>query len=300
MLLRRLAPAGLAALACACDSGMLVGSDLTGDASSADATSDDVAVAPVDAGTLDTSVTPVGDGSPIIFTTSFESDNTGIVSDFGPSGCYLYAGAINSVTSLLPGPAGVPPGPAHTGNYAAAFSITTAAGAAWARCFLNNGLPQAAYYSAWFNILWNTTDSTGWNVMHWQRGQSDGGAVYLWDVLLANEPNGTLSPAVMDYTRNSRVDATQITIVAGTWYHFEVYLQRSDTDAGAFTLFVNDLPALQLTGVSTDTTPMFGFHIGSYAQSLTSQSASPTGDPVYVDDIFVSTQYVQNDGGFAP
>ena len=145
-------------------------------------------------------------------------------------------------------------------------------------------------------ILWNVTSATGWTLLHWQRPLTDGGAVYLWDVALTSEPDGTISPVVIDYVRGKNYDGMQA-IDAGGWFHLEVYLQRSDADAGAFTMYLNDAPLVQLAGVSTDTSPSFGFHIGNYAQALTSQSTTPTSDVVYVDDIVVSTEFVQGDGG---
>ncbi len=303
MHLRRWAIVGLAALVCACDPGMLVGADLTGgpDATVGDS-GGDVTMGPTDSGSAETSVAPGTDGSPIVFTTSFE---TGNFNDFGLGGADCYdgpgaAGSMNVVigSSTAPNPGLAPPGPVHTGNYAAAFEIITSGGTAWSRCYLKDGLPNAAYYSAWFNILWNVTASTGWSLLHWQRSLgSDGGAVYLWDVSLINEPDGTLSPVVIDYATGKNYDGNQA-IDAGTWFHLEAYLDVSD--AGAFTMYLNDVPLVQLSGVSTDATSSFGFHVGNYAQSLTSQSSSPTADPVYVDDITVATQYVLNDGGLAP
>ncbi|HSY22146.1 MAG TPA: hypothetical protein VK841_08535 [Polyangiaceae bacterium] len=294
----RSAAAALAALACACDPSMLVGSDPS-DGAVADSTvetmdegaADSAPAVDADGGTVVT-----GDGSPIFFATSFENG----FNDFGPNGADCYAGPGTAGTFNPAGPLEpMYPGPVHTGSYSGAFTIMTAAGTAWARCFLNDGLPQAAYYSAWFYILWNVTNSTGWNLLHWQRPLGDGGAVYLWDVSLVNEPDGTISPVVIDYVRNNYYDGAQA-VDAGSWFHLEVYLQRSDADAGAFTMYLNDAPLVQLTDVSTDTSSSFGFHVGNYAQALTVQSSTPTGLVLYVDDVTVATQYVQNDGGLSP
>jgi hypothetical protein len=309
--LRRSAAAAMAALACACDPAMLVGQDPS-DAGAVDATVDG---APEDAGGgaadetgADTGVIVVvdgGDASPIFFTTSFEDGYVaatvgaaGDFTDFGPNGCYAGPGGAGLINPS--GPGYMPdPGPAHTGNYSGAFTINTVAGTAWARCFLNNGVPQTAYYSAWFYILSNVTSSTGWSLLHWQRPLGDGGAAYLWDVSLVNEPDGTISPVVIDYVRNNFYDGAQA-IDAGGWFHLEVYLQRSDADAGAFTMYLNDAPLVQVNNVSTDTSSSFGFHIGNYAQAVTSVSMNPPGLVLYVDDVTVATQYVQNDGGLSP
>jgi hypothetical protein len=291
MELCRAAAAALAVLACACDPNMLIGIDPSDgavvDSTVEDATMDDGATDSGPAGEAEAGTVVVGDGSPIVFTTGFE---TGF-SDFGLGGADCYAGPGTAGTYNIVGPLIGVPGPVHSGNYSAAFSIMTSAGTAWARCFLNSGLPETAYYSAWFYILSNVTSSTGWTLLHWQRPLSDGGAVYLWDVSLLNEPDGTLSPEVIDYVRGKNYDGMQA-IDAGAWFHLEVYLQRSDANAGTFTMYLNDAPLVQLTGVSTDTSSSFGFHIGNYAQSLT-----PSGLVLYVDDIVVSTEYVQNDAG---
>jgi hypothetical protein len=303
----RTAAVAMAALGCACDPNRLVGKDFS-DAGGVDATVDsapqDAGGGPADEMGADTGVIVVGDGSPIFFTTSFENGYVpasggaaGYFADFGANGCYAGPPGEGLINPVGPPPAATM-GPAHTGNYSAAFTINTATGTAWARCFLNNGLPQAAYYSAWFYILSNVTSSTGWNLLHWQQKLSDAGPFYLWDVAIINEPDGTLSPEVIDYVRGQYYDGMRA-IDAGGWFHLEAYLQRSDTDAGTFTMYLNDVPLVQVPNVSTDTSSSFGFHVGNYAQSVTSQSANPAGLVLYVDDVTVATVFVQNDGGLA-
>jgi hypothetical protein len=191
---------------------------------------------------------------------------------------------------------GAPPD-AHSGSHVAAFSVVAETGAPFnqvsqVRCVRQGVLPQSAYYGAWYYVPQPVTVlSVGapvfslWNLFHFQGADSPSGQFRnLWDLSVASQPDGALHIYGYDFLRTQTLDASLVPpIPIGTWVHLEVFLKRSDADAGEFAIYQDGQLALDLQGIQTDPTVWGQFYVGSLAYAL-----MPPNVTVYVDDVSIT------------
>jgi hypothetical protein len=125
-----------------------------------------------------------------------------------------------------------------------------------------------------------------WDLFHFQGGQSSSGDLHgLWDVQLVQDSNGQLRLSVYDFLRQRQIElpsAAPIPIQA--WFHLEFYFARASDATGEITVYQDDQPVLDLTGIETDDSQWQQWYVGSYATGL-----SPTQATVYVDDVTIDT-----------
>lgn len=193
--------------------------------------------------------------------------------------CYSTAGGNLTIVG--------PPAPVHSGTHSAAFSVTTDAGPAFmsqVRCIRQGVLPQIAYYGAWYYLPAPVTNFGLWNLLHFQGADSPTDPTHgLWDVSLMNQPDGALHIYSYDFLRKTNVDAGGVPpIPIGTWFHLEVYWQRSAADAGEFSVYQDGQMALDLTGIPTDDSAWGQFYVGNLANVL-----APSNVTLYVDDVSI-------------
>lgn len=175
--------------------------------------------------------------------------------------------------------------PVHSGQYAAAFTVDTAVTSpSHTRCYRQGVLPASAYYGAWYYVPAPATNGGTWNLLHFQgAGSPDAAVEELWDVSLINQPDGTIAPAVYDFMRTRQLPAGPA-IPMATWFHLEVRLTRSASNAGEFTVYLDGNVVLDLSGLETDDTSWGQWFVGNYATSLL-----PAPSTVYVDDVTIET-----------
>jgi hypothetical protein len=191
-----------------------------------------------------------------------------------------------------------PDAPVHSGSHSAAFTVQAEGGTAGtlfpsqARCIRQGIFPKQAYYGAWYYVPRSVVvppptlqNLSLWNLFHFQGSDApDGENQNLWDLSLYSTPDGALHVYGFDFLRTQTVDASAVgTVPIGDWVHFEVFLKRSDGDAGEFAIYQNGLLAADVTGISTDTTNWGQFFVGSLASALL-----PPNVTVYVDDVSIT------------
>lgn len=184
--------------------------------------------------------------------------------------CYAEPGASYTIVAS----------PVHSGRSAAAFAITAGdTDAHQTRCVRQGELPKAAYYGAWYFVPARATNSALWNLIHFQGGSS-AGQHGLWDVSLVNGTNGELELVVFDFLNGvtRRPAARPIPIAA--WFHIEVYLQRAADATGAFALYQDGQPMLEVRNLITDDSTWGQWYVGNLATGLT-----PAESTLYVDDV---------------
>jgi hypothetical protein len=178
------------------------------------------------------------------------------------------------------------PSPVHSGQYAAEFTVNPAVAApSHTRCFRQGVLPPSAYYGAWYYVPPPVeTNLTNWNLIHFEGAETPdaAAAVELWDLSLADNPDGGEAPSVYDFLRTRTLPAGP-PIPIGQWFHLEARLVRSST-AGEFTVYLDGNVVLDLQGLETDPTAWGKWFVGNYATWLT-----PAPSTVYVDDVTIST-----------
>jgi hypothetical protein len=173
--------------------------------------------------------------------------------------------------------------PVRSGRYAAAFKINVQSGYQ-ARCLAQGQLPEAAYYGAWYYVPALTTNSSVWNLLHFQGG--DPSAQHgLWDVSLRNGSDGSLEVFVYAFLHNQDRFAPQArTIPIGAWFHLEFYLRRAADASGEIALYQDGELVVEATGLVTDDTNSGQWFVGNIANALI-----PPDSTVYVDDITIGT-----------
>lgn len=206
--------------------------------------------------------------------------STGFENGFGdwsqPSSegfCYVAGGATYAIVTS----------PVHSGQYAAAFTVDTAVNSpSQTRCVRQGVLPASAYYGAWYYVSAPATNRGNWNLFHFQGASAPDAAVTeLWDVSLVNEPDGAVAPSVYDFLR-ARPLAAGPAIPIGIWFHLEARLNRSASNAGEFTVYLDGSVVLDVSGLETDSTLWGQWFVGNYATSLL-----PSPSTVYVDDVTI-------------
>ncbi len=176
--------------------------------------------------------------------------------------------------------------PVHGGTHAAAFTVNSAVPLSEARCLRQGVLPDAAYYGAWYYVPAPAANTGNWNLLHFRGGDTPDGATHgLWDVSLANGPDGAVGTTVFDFLRMRTLEAGAGAVTAipiAQWFHLEAFFRRSNTSAGAFTVYLNGQIAYQVTGLSTDDSTLGSWHVGNLATAL-----MPAMSTVYVDDVSI-------------
>jgi hypothetical protein len=176
--------------------------------------------------------------------------------------------------------------PAHSGQQAAAFTVTSAAGkdGLQARCVREGTMPVDAYYSAWFYVpaLATVKGNSNWNLVHIQG--SDGTSLHgLWDVSLQNTNDGGLELYLFDFLRMTQhLPATTTKIPIGSWFQITLRWRRASDKTGEFDLYQDGALLVPLTSIITDDSIWSQWYIGNLASNL-----SPPDSTVYVDDVAI-------------
>jgi hypothetical protein len=175
--------------------------------------------------------------------------------------------------------------PVHSGEFAAAFSVTTADPTGYqARCVRQGALPSAAYYGAWYYVPTLATNSALWNLLHFQGGDPSS-QHNLWDISLSNAANGDLQLFVFDSLNGAILTPANLTpIPIATWFHIEFYLERAADATGKIALYQDGQLLLDASGLITDDSTWGQWYVGNIASGLT-----PPESTLYVDDVSIGT-----------
>jgi hypothetical protein len=249
----------LAVFANACDSQVVVGSWPCG-------TAPDAGPVSGDGGAL------ASDPVPLPFTSGFERG----LCDYTQAGGFCYTNADASYRIVR--------SPVHSGSAAMAFSVTADAqrDGLQSRCALEGTLPADATYGAWFYVPSLVTNADNWNLMHFE-GDEPATEDGIWDVSLANTPNGGLAPYVFDFLRGVvRTPDPVIEIPIGAWFQLEFRVRRAPDATGTVSLRQDGTTVLELTGIATDDSTLGQWYVGNLANALT-----PADSTIYVDDVTI-------------
>jgi hypothetical protein len=205
------------------------------------------------------------------WSTGFEEDG---FCDYARAGGYCYVEGAS--TSFV-----VVEEPVRVGTSAAAFSLSTSAGAAQTRCFLEGVLPVDAVYGAWFYIP-EPVDNTGnWNLMYIQSMVPVNPG--LWDVSLGNAEDGSLRLYAFSHMGPPIPEPDPSPPVPiGAWFHVELRLLRATDATGAMALYQDEMLIQEATGIVTVVSDVHQWYVGNLATSLT-----PPDSTIYVDDVTV-------------
>ena len=172
--------------------------------------------------------------------------------------------------------------PVHTGQLAAAFTVSSRDGAMYqSRCVRDGVFPTQAYYGAWYYIPEYATNTGTWNLFFFQGGKLDKSSAHgLWDVSLVNR-NGALVLQVRDFLRKNTTDGAAIPIAR--WFHLVFYLKRAKDNTGEAALYLDGSRVVSFANLVTDDTEWGQWYAGNYVTAL-----NPPDSTVYMDDVTIS------------
>jgi hypothetical protein len=174
--------------------------------------------------------------------------------------------------------------PVHSGQFAAAFRVTTSdLSGHQTRCVRQGVLPSAAYYGAWYFVPARATNAGLWNLWHFQGGNPSGPQHGLWDISLVNGTHGDLELALYDFLSNTtRHPAKATPIPIGTWFHVELFLKRAADATGEVAVYQDGEQLLDAANLITDDTNWGQWYVGNLASGVT-----PSDSTLYVDDVTI-------------
>lgn len=232
----------------------------------------------LDAGRTDSTTSEAGNSFEFPWSTGFEDG----FCDYSPGSGFCFATGVASFQIVT--------SPVHSGQYAAAFSVTTGSDAgSQVRCVRQGALPVEAYYGAWYYIPSLSTNSAVWNLFHFQGGAGPGDTLHgLWDISLINNDSGGLRLVVYQFPITGAAGGTPAmsstpAIPIGRWFHIRIFIKRASDATGEVQVFQDDVSVLHLTGIITDDSGWGQWYVGNLANNL-----SPPESTLYVDDVSIT------------
>ncbi len=254
----------LAWLSCACSSKLVIATWACSQSS--------------DAGRTDSSSSEAGDSFEFPWSTGFED---GFCDYQGGSG-FCFATGVSRYQIVT--------SPVRSGQYAAAFSVTTGSDAgSQARCVRQGKLPTQAYYGAWYYVPSLSTNTAVWNLFHYQGGDSAGATLHgLWDISLINNDSGGLRLVVYQFPLTGAAGGTPAmsstpAIPIGKWFHIEMFLKRASDATGEVQVYQDTVSVLHQTDLVTDDSEWGQWYVGNLANNL-----NPPESTLYVDDVSIT------------
>ncbi len=231
-----------------------------------------------DAGRTGSTPNEAGDSIEVPWSTGFEDGSC----DYSASGGFCFATGVSSFQIVT--------SPVRSGQYAAAFSVTTGSDAgSQVRCVRQGTLPIQAYYGAWYYVPSLSTNNNGvWNLFHFQGPPSSSSKQGLWDISLINNDSGGLRLVVYQFpitgvTGGTPDMSSTPAIPIGKWFHIVMLLKRASDATGEVQVFQDDVSVLHLTGIITDDSEWAQWYVGNLATNL-----SPPESTLYVDDVSIT------------
>jgi hypothetical protein len=186
----------------------------------------------------------------------------------------------------------------HHGRHAAELTITAGPDGTQENAGLvrRTGLPQEAYYSAWYYLPRTITVGTFWIIFKFrQRMAADDpmSDTELFDLKLANADDGALVLALYDH----RIDmdlplpGPAPVVPVSTWFQIEAFYRNTNDTTGRLTFWLNGKAFLDLDGQPMAPNPWVEWDVVNVGENLTPSTAI-----VAVDDCAVSLSRVGTTG----
>jgi hypothetical protein len=177
---------------------------------------------------------------------------------------------------------------AHSGSYAAKFTIDTSDGTDHTARAYRRTAPGGAYYSAWF-YLNETHSSFSWWTFFLFRALTDPqnieSAVNLWDIGLERRPNGDLALLFFDHMTLADVSAPADNVVpVGQWFHLEAYFEYAPPQSTHITLWQDGRQVMDLKNLGAASSDHLYWAIGNGANGM-----APPVSVIYADDAAIAT-----------
>jgi hypothetical protein len=151
----------------------------------------------------------------------------------------------------------------------------------------NGGLPDQAYYSAWYYLPQSVSVGLYWVIMKFRRAVPDapGTAAELFDVNLTNPSPGVMGLRLFDHSipptqAQPKVDSNSVAVNA--WFQLEAFYRAAADNTGHLTLWLDGKPILDLSE-PTGPAGWVAWDVVSVGYALNPEPAI-----LYVDDCAIS------------
>jgi len=202
---------------------------------------------------------------------------------------------------------------AHSGKYSARMTLRGAAQNKLAVRLMrwgneawdtdnSQGLPQEAYYSAWYYFPRAYKPAKWWNIFQFKstpEGKTGRDSQPMWTVNVDSR-DGKMTLYL--YTKfntpanpGKQLADPPLTLPVGKWVHLEVLYRHSETNAGRIAMWQDGTKIYDVDGVKTALGERITWGIGNYTDDI-----EPSTATIYVDDAVIATQRIGPDWQAGP
>ena len=183
---------------------------------------------------------------------------------------------------------------AHHGTYAAKLTIDTSAGGVQENSLLSRagGLPQEAYYSAWYYLPRSVTVGTFWVIFKFRLRGVDTDAsteAEFYDLDLLELPTGEMTVVLYNHRTagNIALDVPDPVVPVGAWFQVEAFYRNANDTSGRLTYWLDGRQIIDITGQAMAPTDWIEWDACSVGENL-----SPNPAVLFIDDCAVSNARV--------
>ncbi|MGD8237579.1 MAG: heparin lyase I family protein [Armatimonadota bacterium] len=194
---------------------------------------------------------------------------------------------------------------ARSGKYSARMTIRGAAGRKLAVRLMrwgneawdtgeSLGLPEEAYYSAWYYFPRAYRPAKWWNIFQFKStptGKTGQDSQPMWTVNV-DSVDGEMTLYLYTKLNTPHNPGKQLvdpplTLPVGKWVHLEVLYKHSETDGGRIAMWQDGTKIYDVDGVRTALGERITWGIGNYTDDI-----EPSTATIYVDDAVIATERI--------
>jgi hypothetical protein len=222
------------------------------------------------------------------------------VSDFEVGTFAEWSGEAGGAANADPAPNAIEVSGEHTrrGRFAAKLTIVATASGVQVNTGLvrRGGLPQAAYYSAWFYLPRTVDVGTFWTIFKFRRRfviDDPTSDAELYDLDIITLPTGEMTLRVYDHRvpGDITLDMPNAIVPVGRWFQIEAYFDNAQDDTGRITYWLDGAEVVDVRGMPMGPTPWVEWDAVNVGENL-----SPSPVTLFIDDAAISRSRVGPDG----
>lgn len=224
----------------------------------------------------------LGQDPNFIWWTDHETGNLADWDQGGSHWTYPQGGANLEVVTL--------PNPTRSGKYSLMSSVRSQATGiqAAAQTLRTSGLPEEAYYSAWYYLPAPITQTTYWAFFQYRSRNADNSTVFnVWDLEVLVDDNGAMYLSLYLHAFGSvsaaRTDAHTPSIPIGQWFQVEAFLRAVNDTTGRLTIWLNGTQIFDVLPQQTMPSSYIEWVVGGLTESI-----NPDPAVVFIDDAAVT------------
>ena len=228
-------------------------------------------------------------GTDLLWVSTFEDGNFGEWSDPGGGG---------PRSDTAPNTLEASTEQAHRGHYAAKLTIVPTMPDVYADASLmrKSGLPEEAYYSAWYYVPSPVTVGKFWTIFKLRmRSVADNATTEaeLYDANIRSQPGGELTFWIYDHRIAGQIpqQTSDVVVPVGQWFQVEAFYRNAQDNTGRATFWFNGQLIADVNGMAMGPTPWVEWDAVNVGANL-----SPVPVTIYVDDAAISRSRVGPDG----